>query len=581
MKTGIKDLDQYCDDIASGKIPACDWVRRAVDRHHSDLAKQKTPGFPYYFEPKAALHFFEFCEDQCVQYEGVFNGKPLILEPWQKFVFGSIFGWLKTERFQGFPVRRFREAIIEIPKKQGKSFIGAVIALYGIWWDQMPGAQVYGLARNQQHALKLSYRAAKSMVPKNEQMMQQFKINEGAANMGIYNNEANSFFQPLTSKPESTDGLNIHMAINDETKDWDDFEMYNIVKDGTISMYNSLIVNITTAGYDKNSLGADRRTYLTRILNGTQQDEATYGIIYTIDKEDMDRWDQPDIWAKAMPNFNVSVFREALESKIPACQASVSQKNSFLVKHLNVWMSSEEGFIASEKWDKCAHTRHRGIMADIEAALEPYRGRRAWAGLDMGLIDDFASLVVVVDPDEDGIYPVIPFFWIPEDTMELRKNADTVRGFVSEGFVKATPGDVTDYAFIQKTIQDVASLLRLDDLCYDRYKLDQMIQGLQEDGMEVTPVGQGYVSMSPAIDELEKLVLSTRLDHGGNPVLRWMNGNVVITKDPAGNRKFAKDKAPDKIDGMVALAMALSKSRLEAGQQNGFPDEYEIRGFSL
>jgi phage terminase large subunit-like protein len=478
-------------------------------------------------------------------------------------------------------VRRFREAIIEIPKKQGKSFIGAVIALYGIWWDQMPGAQVYGLARNQQHALKLSYRAAKSMVPKNEAMMQQFRVNEGAANMGIYNNDANSFFQPLTSKPESTDGLNIHMAINDETKDWDDFDMYNIVKDGTISMYNSLIVNITTAGYDKNSLGADRRTYLSRILNGSQDDEATFGIIYTIDKEDMDRWDQPDVWAKAMPNYNISVFREALEAKVPACRASVSQKNSFLVKHLNVWLSSEEGFISSEKWDKCSTGERPPVMPDIEAALQPYRGRRAWAGLDMGLISDFASLELVIEPEDDGIFPVISFFWIPEDTLETRKNADIVRAFVTEGHVKATPGDVTDYKFIEQAIKDVASIVYLDDLCYDRYKLDQMIQNLQEDGIEVTPVGQGYVSMSPAIDELEKLVLSSSLDHGGNPVLRWMNGNVVITKDPAGNRKFAKDKAPDKIDGMVALAMALSKSRLEAGLSNSYYDEHEIRGFSL
>jgi phage terminase large subunit-like protein len=581
MKTGIKELDQYCEGVKSGKIPACEWVIKAVDRHYRDLARQKTPGFPYYFEPKAAQHFFDFCETQCVQYEGVFNGKPLILQPWQKFVFGSIFGWLKTERFQGFPVRRFREAIIEIPKKQGKSFIGAVIALYGIWWDQMPGAQVYGLARNQQHALKLSYRAAKSMVPKNEAMMQQFRVNEGAANMGIYNNDANSFFQPLTSKPESTDGLNIHMAINDETKDWDDFDMYNIVKDGTISMYNSLIVNITTAGYDKNSLGADRRTYLSRILNGSQDDEATFGIIYTIDKEDMDRWDQPDVWAKAMPNYNISVFREALEAKVPACRASVSQKNSFLVKHLNVWLSSEEGFISSEKWDKCSTGERPPVMPDIEAALQPYRGRRAWAGLDMGLISDFASLELVIEPEDDGIFPVISFFWIPEDTLETRKNADIVRAFVTEGHVKATPGDVTDYKFIEQAIKDVASIVYLDDLCYDRYKLDQMIQNLQEDGIEVTPVGQGYVSMSPAIDELEKLVLSSSLDHGGNPVLRWMNGNVVITKDPAGNRKFAKDKAPDKIDGMVALAMALSKSRLEAGLSNSYYDEHEIRGFSL
>lgn len=579
--SGITQIDDYCNGVLAGTIPACSWVKKAVERFARDLTKQNTKEFPYYFEPKAAQHFFDFCEQELVQFEGVFAGTPLKLEPWQKFVFGNLFGWLKTERLRGNSVRRFREAIIEIPKKQGKSILAAAISLYLIWWDNVPGAQVYGLARNRSHAEKLSYRSARSMVRKNPRLVKQFRINESAANIGIYNDETESFFSPLTSKPESTDGLNVHGAINDETKDWDDFEIYNVIKDGTISMYNSMILNITTAGYDQNSLGFERRKYLTQILSGVITDETTFGIIYTIDKGDELRWDDPIIWAKAMPNYNVSVFAESMQSKITACRNSPSQKNSFLTKHLNMWLSSEDGFITTERWDKCGITEQVPVMEELESVLEPLKGRRAWGGLDMGTVSDFASCVFVVEPEADGEpWVSVPLFWIPLDTIQDRKNKELIYPWVQAGYIYATDGDITDFDFVESAILKACEILNVQELAYDRYKLDQLIQNLQKEGIEVTPFGQGYVSMSPAVDELERIILTGELDHGCNPVLKWMNSNVVITKDPAGNRKFAKDKAQDKIDGIVALAMALARAMVGSGD-NTYEEVDEIRGFSI
>jgi phage terminase large subunit-like protein len=584
MQSGVTEIDHYCAGVLSGDIPAGEWVHKSVRRFVSDLAKQKTNGFPYYFEPKAAQHFFDFCESELTQYEGVFSGRPLALEPWQKFVFGNIFGWLKVERLAGNPVRRFREAIIEIPKKQGKSILAAAIGLYLIWWDNVPGAQVYGLAKNRSHAEKLSYRSARAMVKKNERLIKQFRVNESAANIGIYNDDADSFFSPLTSKPESTDGLNIHGAINDETKDWEDFEIYNIVKDGTISMYNSLILNITTAGHNQNSLGFERRGYLCKILDGVIPDQSTFGVIYGIDKGDEERWDCADVWAKAMPNYGVSVFAEALEAKVLSCKNSPSQKNSFLVKHLNVWLSSEDGFITSERWDTCNKSGDiaSGEMADVSEWARSYSGRRAWAGLDMGTVSDFASCVFVVEPKKKGgQWDVLPMFWIPADTVNDRKNKDIIQAFVDGGWVKTTDGDVTDFETVEYDIKAMCSHLNVQEVAYDRYKLDQMVQNLEKDGILVVSFGQGYVSMAPAVDQLEKAVLSAIIDHHGNPVLRWMNSNVVITKDPAGNRKFAKDKTQDKIDGMVSLAMALARAML-APVEDGSPyDQHGVRGFSI
>lgn len=580
IQSGITDIDNYCNSVLSGDIIVCEWVRKAVARFDGDLERANTKEFPFYFEPKAAQHFFDFCETELVQFEGVFSGTPLKLEPWQKFVFGNLFGWLKVERMRGNTVRRFREAIIEIPKKQGKSILAAAISLYLIYWDSMPGAQVYGLARNRSHAEKLSYRSARSMVRKNPNLLKQFRINESAANIGIYNDESDSFFSPLTSKPESTDGLNVHGAINDETKDWDDFEIYNVIKDGTISMYNSMILNITTAGHDQNSLGYERRGYLTRILDGVIPDETTFGVIYGIDKGDEEKWDTVEVWRKAMPNFGVSVFEEAIRSKILACQNSPSQKNSFLTKHLNCWLSSEDGFIASERWDKCGHSQSTGTMQALKELLETYKGRRAWGGLDMGLVSDFASCVFVIEPDDDSnIWDILPLFWIPFDTLMERKNKDLILPFAQDGWITTTDGDVTDYSYVQSDILKVCENLNVIEIAYDRYKVDQLIQNLQKEDIEVTPFGQGYVSMSPAVDELEKRVLNAELNHGNNPVLRWQNSNVVITKDPAGNRKFAKDKVQDKIDGIVALAMALGRAMVADNAEYEPVDQ--IRGFQI
>ena len=561
--------------MLGGEIPTCAYVQQAVRRFHRDLERAAS-GWEFRFEPKAARHFFEYCETELKQFEGVFAGKPLKLQPWQKFVFGNIFGWLKIAKLEGKSVRRFREAIIEIPKKQGKSILGAAIALYLIEWDDVPGAQVYGLAKNRSHAEKLSYRAARAMSRKNPRMIEELRVNESAANIGIYNDAIDSYFAPLTSKPDSTDGLNVHGAINDETKDWDDFDIYNIIKDGTVSMYNSLILNITTAGHDKKSLGYERRSYLLKLLDQTLTDESTFGIVYTIDKHDLERWDEPHVWAKAMPNFGVSVLADAIATKIPSCRASSSQKNSFLTKHLNVWLSAENAFIPSEKWKACSTSVIPAIAQDAVAqALAEYRGCRAFAGLDMGSVDDFTSLVVVVDNPRTGARDVIPFFWIPEDSIVERKNKHLISEWVEQGWIYTTPGDYTDHNFTQEVIKTVCRELNVVELAYDRYKMDMMVANLVDEGIEMTPFGQGYVSMNPAVDELEKSILGKRLNLGHNPVLEWMNSNVVVMTDPAMNRKFAKDKAQDKIDGIVCLAMAEAR-RIASGEDPG--NAYDHRG---
>ncbi len=562
-KTGIKELDEYCEGVKSGDIDVCKWVRLAVDRHYRDLKESKKKSYPYYFEPKAAEHYFEYIGN-LKHYEGAVSGEYIKLEPWQKFVFGSIFGWLKKERFKDIPIRRFRTALIYVPKKNGKSIISGGTGLYMMDADGWPGAQCYILAKNQKHAMDLGYRAAVNMVQNSDVLAEIYKINYGAMNMGVhYRDNNNAFYKPITSKPDSEDGRNVHFCGPDETKDWTDREIYGVMKNGTVNAPNSLFMCTTTAGYNQDSLGFEQEGYLKKVLEGTVEDDSTFGVIYTIDEDDkLDEngdiregwWYDPKVWEKANPNFNVSVFEDSLAEIGQHGKESINARIDFETKHLNVWHSANQAFITAEKWNKCGTRKLDPVMLDYKKVLDNYRGEPAWAGLDLGSVSDFTAFVIVIGGD------IIPLFWIPKDTIADRKNSTLVNGWVASGHIGTTEGDWTDHDYIEQCIKEVAEIVDLQEVVYDRYKMDQMVTHLMDEGIEMTPFGQGYVSMAPAVDYLENCILKQEIEHFNNPVLAWMNSNISIRKDPAGNRKFDKEKASDKIDGMVALGMALFRS---------------------
>lgn len=586
-KTGINPLDDYCEGVKSGKIDVCKWVRLAVDRHYRDLKKSEKKSYPYYFEPKAAEHYVHFFRDHLRHYEGVVAGDPIIFEPWQWFAFGSIFGWLKKERFKGIPIRRFRNADIYVPKKNGKSIISGGTALYMMDPDEWPGAQCYILAKNQSHAKELGYRAAANMIQQSEYLSSRYKVKEGAAFMGVYFAENNNaFYKPITSKPESEDGRNVHFCGPDETKDWREREIYNVMKNGTVNAPNSLILTTTTAGTHQDSLGFERQKQLEKILEGIIEDETTFGVIYTIDESDKlnkkglpdpDWWLKKSVWKKANPNYGVSVYEDALISLANNAVMSPSERNAFQTKHLNVWHSALEDFIEASKWARCLTKKFEPVMVDLKERMKPFSGREAFGGLDMGTVSDFASFSLALTPLKDQkVWDLIPFFWIPELTIPNRKNRLTLLPWIEEGYITTTPGETTHQDFIEDIIFQIAEMLSIQEIAYDRFRLDMIIQHLMDEDITMVPIGQGFVSMGPIVNNLERMVLERDINQGGNPVLAWMISNIVTRKDPAGNRKFDKDKSDDKIDGIVTIAMALSRGVLSLNEEGSVYDERGI-----
>lgn len=572
-KTNLEMFDFYTSQVSKGKISVCSWVQKAVDRHYRDMERQRTKAFPYYFEPKAVVHFVEFVQDNLRHYEGVIAGQPFILEPWQWFSFGSIFGWLQVDEFHGHSIRRFRSADIIIPKKNGKSIMSGAVGLYMMDWDGWPGAQCYILAKNQTHAKDLGYRSAQIMVENSDSLSQAYKIRYDAANAGIYYKANQSFYKPITSKAESEDGRNVHFCGPDETKDWTNFEIYNLMKNGTVNAPNSLILSTTTAGPNQESLGYKRQKYLEKVLDQTIEDDSLFGVIYTIDpedKEDPGFWLDKKVWQKANPNYGVSVYTEALQTIANEARHSLDQRIDFETKHLNIWHSSISSFVAAEAWNACGIEKIPAPFANFDDLLQKYRGKQAFVGLDMGSVDDFTAVMVCIDMGDR--FDLIPLFFIPDGNMSDRKNAHLVKPWVEHGYVLATQGMTTNHSFTQNYIEQIASSTTVREVVMDRYKTELIEPALEDMGLVTVGIGQGYGGIAPCIDTLEAAILEKKINHGDNPVLRWMMSNIVIQKNPAGDRKFAKDKAEDKIDGPVALAMALYRAQVSQ------PDDEIIEG---
>lgn len=564
-ETGIEPLDNYCKSVQSGDRSVGEYVRKAVDRHYSDLERwgvnhydkeneefEREPEGKYYFDPAAARHYVSFFEDNLQHYDGVFAGQPFIFEPWQWFAFGSPFGWLKVKRINDMAVRRFSSMDVFVPKKQGKSaWIGGNM-LFFLKWDNYPGAQIYSLAINQSHAKELGYRDAEIMADNSPTL--DYKIKKGAAFMGIYYEENNAHIKPLVSDEQIADGPKIHLAANDEIKDWKNKELYETLVNGTASDPMAMIINISTAGSDKQSLGYERHQYVEKLLDGVIEDETSFAVVYGIDEEDKEEdnyWQNIELYKKANPNFGVTVGEDYYVQRINSAVGSPSKISSLKCKHLNEWVSSMDGFIVHEEFTKCAKS---------EVTLPMLAERRCIAALDLGEVIDLTAFAIIGVPEySDEDYLVKLWRWLPDKSLEDRKNASQLKEFIQDGFIRTTKGNATDFDIVEQDIIDIIEQgLGVEQIIFDPNKGQQIPQHLSMRGIEPIAMAQTFRNLNPGVDEMEQAILSERMNYGDDEMLSWSNSNIVIAENRDEYRKFDKREAQDKIDDMVALEMAFA-----------------------
>jgi phage terminase large subunit-like protein len=545
--------ERYVDDVLGGRLAAGKWARLACERHRRDLDNGTGRGLHFDdVTAKTAVAFFALLKHS----KGEWAGRPLMLEAWQQFVVASLFGWKREDG-----TRRFRTSYLEIARKNGKTTMAAGVGLYLMLADEEPGAEVYSVATKRDQA-RISHSEATRMAkssPPLRKIVTVFKDN-------IHIRDTASKFEPLGADSDTMDGLNVHGAIVDEVHAHKTRDTWDVIETATGTRRQPLMFAITTAGFDRETLCFKQHEYTEKILDGVLQDDSWFGMTYALDEGD--EWENENVWVKANPNLGISKKWDDMRRKAMRAKEMPSALNAFLRLELDVWTQAETKWIPREHWKQC------GQAVDADGL----RGRTCYAGLDLSSNVDISALVLVFPPqaDEDS-YQVISRFWIPEEAMIQRARRDRVPYpvWVRQGYCKATPGNVIDYAFILAEVDELAQAYDIQELAFDRWGATKIQTDLAERGGEdwLVQFGQGYVSMNPPMRELERLILEHKLAHGNNPVLTWMADNLVVRQDPAGNLKPDKEKSIEKIDGMVALVMALDRAlRHEAPRRSVYED---------
>lgn len=555
----VSTLDEttaYARAVIANEIVACHLVKLACKRHLRDLELGGERGLVW--RPDAAQFRIDFYPQFLRHSKGEWARKPMELAPWQKFITGSVHGWKRADG-----TRRFRVVYEEIPRKNGKSTQAAGVGIDMLVCDDEPGAEIYATATKKEQA-RIVFDEAKRMVASSPALsaeLARFKSNisvDGTA----------SKFEPLSSDEKTLDGLNPHCVLIDELHKHKTRALLDVMDTAVGARRQPLIWIITTAGDDSpESVYAQENDYATKVLEGTLDDDDVFAFIATIDKDD--KWDDPVAWAKANPNLGISVKLDDLERQARKAAKSPSAQSAFKRLRLNIRTSAADRAIDMGVWAKNGGERFG--LADM-------KGRKCWGGLDLSSKVDISARTLLFEPDEPGgRMRVLARFWMPLDTLEQRAEKDRVpfRKWVDDGYIDVTPGNVIDHNLIEEAVLGDTEDFDLQSMAYDPWNATQLAASLLEKGVPMVEFIQGLRSYSEPTKDLLALLIDTKLDHGDNPVLRWMASNLKTHRDKNENLMPHKLHSTGRIDGITALIMANGR-RMQPAEE-GFGPDYEVK----
>jgi len=499
------------------------------------------------------------------QTKGEWAGKPLNLMPWQEAIVRKLFGTLNKDG-----TRQYRTCYIELPRKNGKSTLAAAFANYLLFLDGEMGAEIYSAANDRDQA-SIVYNEAASMVEQDPALNARATILTSVKR--IYVPSTRSFYRAISAEAYTKHGYNAHGVIYDELHAAPDRDLWDVLTTSVGSRRQPLVIVITTAGFDRNSICWEQHDYAEKVLKGVIKDTTFLPVIYAA-PDDAD-WTDAEVWKACNPALGTFRNLDELASLCKKAQETPALEMTFRRLYLNQWVNSTERWLPMEAWDSC--------KAKVE--VENLKGKPCYAGLDLASTTDLTALLLDF-PRDDGMHDVLAHFWIPGETAVEKEKKDRVpyRAWAKKGLITLTEGNVVDYRSILQFIEDWLQLYDIRELAFDRWGSQKLVVDLEElgftsdtkeSGRKLISFGQGYASMSSPTKELMNLVLQKKIRHGGNPILRWNADNLVVQQDPAGNLKPDKAKATQKIDGMVALIMAISRAVIHAEDP---PSIYEKRG---
>jgi phage terminase large subunit-like protein len=517
---------------------------------------------PYYICQETASKMIGFIS-YLKHTKGKFAGKNFQLLPFQiEFLLNSI---CVKRRSNG--LRRYRIALLMIPRKNGKTEIIAAVLNYFLFIDEEKGKDIY-CAANETDQASIIYNATKSMITQDTALSARCNIWRSTkmieAKGGFHN-----FVKVLTANADTKDGLNPYVFVYDELHAAKDGSLFNVLEEGTVGREQPLTYIISTAGYNHQGVMKQKYDYAKKVASGIIKDDTFYSMIFELSDEDLgddgEGWKKEENWIKVNPALGYGVTLDGLRSQFTKALESGEEEVGFKTKHLNMWTNASKVWIRDDIW------KRQNIIPNPN-----FDKRKCYGGLDLSQTTDITSAMFVF-PRDDGGLDTLRRYYIPEDNMRARARRDRVPyiDWCNQGYIFPTPGNVIDYDYIERDIEAIAERYDLKLLNYDRFMAMQIITHLQDKGIEVNGFGQGFVSMNSPTKMLETLVLQGKINHENDPVLRWMISNVELQMDAAGNVKCDKGKSRDKIDGVVALIMAIAAWMSE---KSAAVNPYELRG---
>lgn len=527
--------NQYVEDVLSGRIPVGEKARLGCERQVRDL---KRTDWQYEFDEKRASKVCRFIE-MMPHTKGKWAGQKMKLEPWQVFIVTTIFGWVdKITR-----LRRFAEAYIQVPRKNGKSQLAASIANYMFIADGEPGAEIYCGATTEKQALEV-FRPAKAMLEKCPAIVDRFGLE--LFKKSLFSTVSGSRFEPVIGHPN--DGSSPHFAICDEYHQHDTSDMVDTMITGMGAREQPLMLEITTAGFNLSGPCKVQHDNIERMLRGIDVDETVFGIIYDIDKDD--DWKDFSVWKKANPNYGVSVFESNLYKLYQTALHRADKQNSILTKNLNVWCSVNTAWMNMAKLARC-------VDSDItpQRVVSEYDDVRSVIGVDLAEKRDLTAAVLVFFND-DHVW-AFPKFFIPESLLSEAQN-EHYRTWCAQGIMTATPGETTDLTFVEQTIKEWMTEFNCEEVDYDPYHASYFAQRLEDEGITAVEVKPNVANMSEAMKQCEADIYDGKFCYDSNPILTWNFSNIVAHRDAKENIYPRKERYENKIDGVMALLTAYS-----------------------
>ena len=512
-----------------------------------------------HYDAEKADYAVEFIH--CLNHtKGIWAGKPFELMPWQEQIVRDLFGIVKPNGY-----RQFNTAYVEIPKKQGKSELAAAVALLLLCGDGEERAEIYSCAADRQQA-SIVFNVAVDMVRACPALHKRCKILSSTKRI-IYK-PTNSVYQVLSAEAYTKHGLNISGVIFDELHAQPNRNLFDVMTKGSgDARMQPLYFLITTAGNNTNSICYEIHQKAQDIIDGRKNDPTFYPCIFGASQEE--DWTNPKVWQKVNPSLGVTIDIEKVKAACESAKNNPAEENTFRQLRLNQWTKQETRWLSVTKWDACAESF-------TEQDLE---GRICYAGLDLASTTDLTALVLVFPPEtEDEKFYILPYFWLPEETIDLRSRRDHVPydTWKKLGLLQVTEGNVVDYGAIEEFISQLSERFNIAEIAFDRWNATFLTQRLESEyGFTIVQFGQGIKSMNAPTKELEKMVLEKKIAHNGNKILRWNIDNIMIHQDSAGNIKIDKAKSTEKVDGAVALVMGLDRAIRNAVNQVSI---YDSRG---